>query len=424
MNLRYLLAPRASTRLLVAQAAFAALLVTGCGGGGSSTPGSGSAGPTSFAAGPITGFGSVLVNGVRFDDSKAHVSDDDGNASSKDNLQLGMTAEVHGGAISDDGTGPKAAATDITFGASLVGPVASIDTTAKSLVVLGQTVLVLDTTVFDDRLTGGFAGLTVGMLVEVHGRLDPATGLYTATRIETTMALAGFKIRGIVANLDTTAKTFTMGGTLISYAGVTNVPADLANGLLLAVRLQTTQVGGAWVATRLGAGAPKMEDADEARLEGTITAFTSSTQFSVNGIPVDASKAEFAGGTAGIVLGAQVEIRGTSSNGVVIASKVSVETQADVRAVGIGLHGAITAIDTTAMTFVLRGVTVSYASSTVAFKGGTAAQLAVGVQVEVHGSLAADGVTVQATRIEFGGLKRAVTRAARRAQYRRSARRH
>ncbi len=401
MNLRPIFSPRSSARLLLAQVAFATALVTGCGGGGSSVSGSVASGTGSFAAGPITGFGSIIVNGVRFDDSNARVSDDDGSASSKDNLKLGMTAEVHGGAISDDGTGPKATATDITFGAALVGPVAKIDLAAKSLVILGQTVLVLDTTVFEERLVGGLAGITVGMLVEMHGQLDAGTGVYTATRIGPTLAPRGYKIRGIVANLDTTAKTFTMGGTLISYAGVTDVPADLANGILLGVHLQTVQVGGAWVATRLGGG-PRVENADAARLEGTITAFTSTAQFSVNGIPVDASKAEFEGGTTGIVLGAQVEVKGTSSNGVVVATSVSVETHETIRAKGFELHGAVTAIDTTAQTFVLREVTVSYGSASVEFIRGTAAQLAVGVQLEVRGTLSPDGTQLQATRIAFG----------------------
>ena len=406
MNLRTFQAPRSSARLGLAHLAIATILVAGCGGGGDAGPsasGSGGAAAASFAAGPITGFGSIIVNGVRFDDTNAHVSNDDGTVSSKDNLKLGMTAQIQGGAISDDGTGPKANATDIVFGAALVGPVNAVDMTAKSLVILGQTVLVLDTTVFDERLTGGLAGVTVGMLVEVHGQLDPTTGFYTATRVGSTMALAGYKIRGIVANLDTTAKTFTMGGTLISYAGVTSVPTDLANGLLLAVRLQTTQVAGAWVATRLGAGAPPVGDSAAAHLEGSVTAFTSTTQFSVNGIPVDASKAELEGGGTGIVLGAQVEVKGTSSNGVVIATSVSVETHETVRATGFELHGAVTAIDTTAQTFVLRGVTVSYASPSVFYERGSAATLAVGVQLEVHGTLSADGTTVQATRIAFEG---------------------
>ena len=404
MNLRSFSLPRTTARLVFAQIAFASALLVGCGGGGDAGPGaSGASSTSSFAAGPITGFGSIIVNGVRFDESTARVSNDDGTASSKDNLKLGMTAEVHGGAISDDGTGPRATATEVTFGAALVGPVTAIDTTTKGLVILGQTVLVLDTTVFEERLVGGFAGITVGMLVEMHGQLDPKTGIYTATRIGTTMALAGYKIRGIVANLDSTAKTFTMGGTLISYAGVISVPADLANGILLAVRLQTTQVGGAWVATRLGRGAPPVADTDSARLKGTITAFTSTTQFSVNGIAVDASKAEFEGGTAGIVLGAQVDVKGASSNGVVIAKSVSVETHETVRANGFELHGAVTAIDITAQTFVLRSITVSYGGTSVEFIRGTAAQLAVGVQLEVRGTLSTDGTQLQATRIAFGG---------------------
>ena len=404
MNLRPFPLPRSTARLVFAQIACASALLVGCGGGGDAGPGaSGASSTSSFAAGPITGFGSIIVNGVRFDESTARVSNDDGTASSKDNLKLGMTAEVRGGAISDDGTGPRATATDVTFGAALVGPVTAIDAAAKSLVILGQTVLVLDTTVFEERLVGGFAGITVGMLVEMHGQLDAKTGLYTATRIGTTMAMAGYKIRGIVANLDTTAKTFTMGGTLISYVGVTGVPADLANGILLGVRLQTTQVGGAWIATTLGGGAPRLANADAAHLKGTITAFTSTTQFSVNGISVDASNAKFEGGSTGIVLGAQVDVKGTSSNGVVIAKSVSVETHETVRANGFELHGAVTAIDTTAQTFVLRSITVSYGGTSVEFIRGTAAQLAVGVQLEVRGTLSTDGTQLQATRIAFGG---------------------
>ena len=401
MHLPSLHIPRASARRLGVQLVWAAVLVAGCGGGGSSVS-SGSGGTSSFAAGPITGFGSVIVNGVRFDDSKATVTDDDGAASSKDALKLGMTAEVHGGAVTDDGTGAKATAGEISFGSALVGPVSAIDVASKTLVVLGQKVFVLDTTVLDARLVGGFAGIAVGTVLEVHGTTDATTGAVTATRLEPTAAAAGFKIRGVVANVDTTAKTFKIGATLISYASVTVVPANLANGLFVRARLQTTQVAGAWVATRLSTARPHVGDADEAHLRGSITAFTSSAAFSVNGIPVDASSATFPDGTTNIVLGAQVEVEGTSSNGVVIARKVSVETHEVRRAEGFELHGAITAIDPTAKTFVLRNVTVSYVSTTIEFKRGTAATLAVGVQLEVRGPLSNDGTTLQATRISFG----------------------
>jgi hypothetical protein len=393
---------------LLLQIAATAVLLAGCGGGGgdvgTAALGAGPSGAAtgSFVAGAITGFGSVIVNGVRFDNSGARVSDDDGRLADAAALKLGMRVEIAGGAVSDDGTGRRAVATAIRFGSELIGPVSAIDAAAKSLVVLGQTVLVLDTTVIDDRLVGGFAAIAVGAVLEVHGTRDASTGAITATRIEPSVAAAGFKLRGAVANLDQTARTFTIGATLISYASVTSLPANLASGLLVRVRLQTTPVAGAFVATRIEAAAPHVEDANEAEIEGSITAFTSSAAFSVNGIPIDASNATFPNGTAGVVLGAQVEVHGTSSNGLVSATTVSVETHGERQAEGFELHGAVTALDATAKTFVLRGVTVSYGATTVEFRKGTAAQLAVGVQLEVRGTLSADGTMLQATRISFG----------------------
>ena len=192
---------------LIAQLACTALLLAGCGGGGDAGPSSGGTGTappaSSFAAGPITGFGSIIVNGVRFDDSSALVTDDEGGASSKDLLRLGMTANVKGGAISDDGTGARARATEISVGAAVVGPVSAVNTAAKSLVVLGQTVLVLDTTVIDAGLVGGFAGIAVGSVLEVHGTLDATTGTDhgDAARAEA-VAASGYKLRGVVAGLE------------------------------------------------------------------------------------------------------------------------------------------------------------------------------------------------------------------------------
>ena len=77
---------------LLATMLFAAVLLTGCSGGGSGS----SAGATkrSFTAGPITGFGSVIINGIRFKSSTASVANDDDEAQSETDLKLGMVAEV------------------------------------------------------------------------------------------------------------------------------------------------------------------------------------------------------------------------------------------------------------------------------------------------------------------------------------------
>jgi hypothetical protein len=84
-----------------------------------------------------------------------------------------------------------------------------------------------------------------------------------------------------------------------------------------------------------------------------------------------------------------------------VASKVQLEDEREVHIRGFELHGNITTIDTTLKTFVLRGVTVSYGSTTV-YKDGTEANLVVGAQVEVKGVLNLDGKTLAAARIEFG----------------------
>ena len=67
------------------------------------TGGSAGTGATTstLTEGPITGFGSIIVNGVRFDDSAAAVSDDDDAASGRDRLKLGMQVEVESESVSD-----------------------------------------------------------------------------------------------------------------------------------------------------------------------------------------------------------------------------------------------------------------------------------------------------------------------------------
>jgi hypothetical protein len=53
------------------------LSVAACG-GDSLVAGVGSGGTGSFASGPISGFASVIVNGIRYDNSQARVIDADG----------------------------------------------------------------------------------------------------------------------------------------------------------------------------------------------------------------------------------------------------------------------------------------------------------------------------------------------------------
>jgi uncharacterized protein DUF5666 len=382
-------------------AALAALLLAaGCGGGGGDNMPSGRA----FTQGTITGFGSIIVNGIRFDDSTAQVSDDDGQMRDKSELKLGMIVEVESTDI-DRGTS-SAKAIAVRFGAAIVGPVSAISagTTPKTLTVLDQIVEISATTVFDDSLPSGFDSIKVDDVIEVHALLDSASGHYLAKRIEPEPGAAVFKLRGVVANLDTTAKTFMIGGALIDYSGVApaSLPSNFSNGLGVRVLLQTAKnAGGQWVAIAIRADKRQVEDRDEAEVEGTITDFTSTASFSVNGLPVDASKAAFPDGTAGIVKGAEVEVEGAIVNGVLVASKVELEDErrGDERMLN-ELHGPISGLNTQAKTFVVRGVTVHYGATTM-FQGGAEGDLADGKTVEVKGTLSAGGTMVEAALIRF-----------------------
>lgn len=389
---------QAAAVLLAAAAAF----VSACGGGGDGADLSSSAteGATSYASGPISGFGSVIVNGVRYDDSSATVLDDDDGGRSRDALRLGMMVEIDGAQM--DHAAAQGKALRIRFGSEIVGPVGSVDVAAGTLVVLGQTVRTTATTVFDDSLAGGLAALTAGTVVEVHALFDAANGSYIATRIEDEDNTSFYKLRGVITNLDTSAKTFTIGSEVINYAGLTvaELPNALANGQRVRVRLQTSQVAGQWVAVALRPGVRKLEDRDDAHLRGTITAWNSATDFAVNGLPVDASSASFPDGSAGVVLGAQVEVEGKVVNGVLVASKVELDARHAEERHGFELHGAISALDTATRSFTLRGVRVSYDAATT-FRDGSAADLADGRRVEVKGTPSADRTTLVASRIAF-----------------------
>jgi len=313
--------------------------LSGCGGGGGDVATVGSGGTGSFSSGAITGFGSIIVNGVRFDDSKATVTDDDGAPRSTSDLKLGMVVSITASAVAAGTGGSTATATKITFGSELRGSIESIGT--NSLVVLGQTVQIKTTTVFDNGISGGFAGLAVGQIVEVHGFVDPATNQIVATRIEREASAASLRLQGQVQALDTAAKTFAIGTVTIGYAGIAAaaLPANLANGMLVQVTLAPAPATGTRTATSVRAVGSQAGDHDEAELEGTVTAFTSNAKFSVNGVPVDAGKASFPNGTSGLKVGARVEVKGSAVNGVVVATSVKLESETELESHEFELHG-------------------------------------------------------------------------------------
>ena len=379
-----------------------------CGGGGSSaTESLASPGVTAtgFTQGVITGFGSIIVNGVRFDETSATITDDSDTALSASGLKLGMQVEVDHATV--NASARTASAVAVRYGSLATGPVAAVNTSANTLTVLGQVVDISSSTVFSDALSAGLGAVTVGSVIEVHGQVDATTGHIAASRIEpiTTTATTRYKLRGTVAGLDTSAKTFSIGGAVISYAGLasTAVPSTLANGLSLRVLLATTQTAGQWVAQSLGAKpVRKVADHSTGHVRGKITAFTSSVSFTVGNVVVAASAATFPDGSSGLALGVEVEVEGTVTNNVLVATSVGIESKHQAEpGHGLALIGAITAFDATAKTLVVRNVSVSYGDATT-YLNGVVGDLAVGKTVSVTGTLGKQRHdSVQAGQITF-----------------------
>lgn len=381
-----------------------ALALLACGGGGVEGQGTGST--PGFSQGAISGFGSVIVNGVRFDDTNATVKDDDGQALSRDLLKLGMVVSIDSGPI--DQASLTAVARAITVGSELLGPVTANDVAGGRLVVLGQTVVVTATTVFDERLAGGQAGIALGSAVEVYALLDPVSGQYVARRIEPESSPGRYKIRGVVSANNVAARTFRIGTETFTYAAGA-APANLADGALLKVQVATSRNGsGQWVVSSFSSGAtPLPPNGAEVEIESVISRFVSLADFTVAGIPVNASAARLEPTGAVLVAGSRVELEGVMQAGVLVASKVELKDESDDDGGDDGgtgtefeIQGRITAINSSLKTFVVRGVTISYAGSVV-YEGGAEADLAVDEKVEVKGVLSADGTVVVAEEIKF-----------------------
>ena len=399
---------------LCALAMFAAL-AAGCGGGSDSGVGGGGTGsPLSFSQGPITGFGSIIVNGVHFDDTPATVVDDDGNSlANTQALRLGTVVDVQGGVISND----AATASAIHVHVDLVGPVtAAYDATAGQLAVLGQPVRVLSTTALDG-FSGGAAAIAVGSTVAVSSLYDSATGVYVATRIDPAPNAPRFAIRGAPSAIDAMADTFTIGGVVFSYGNVAP-PSPFAIGdLLRAVLAPAKDSHGRWVVTAFGQARPTLPDGRRGGVQGVVSSAADATHFVVNGVTVDASQATVTPTGAAIGVQARVEVRGTVAAGILVATSVHLDARNDGdddddngngNTGGSGdlgrfeIDGPVLTLDTGHQALTMRGpTTVSYATAAFA-GGGKVSDLAVGKQIEVRGNLSADGSQVIATQIKFG----------------------
>ncbi|MCS6946969.1 MAG: DUF5666 domain-containing protein, partial [Steroidobacteraceae bacterium] len=350
-------------------AAALALALSACGGGGSESGRSNlgatlSGEATAAVTGTITGFGSIYVNGIRFETRGATITKDNAPAQESD-LRVGQVVNVRG-RIDNRGGGT---AESITQSDNVKGPIASIDGAASRFVVLGQTVIVDANTSFDDSIIpASIQGLRVGDQVEVSG-LIAANGDIHATRIERRrLGQTELKVVGRVSAHNAADKTFKINALTVTYATAQlegfalGAPAD---GDLVEVKGNTLNAAGQLVATKveIERDEPRgAERGDKREIEGLITRFVSATDFDVAGRKVTTNAATvFEGGTvADLALNVRVEVEGRlDAAGVLVAAKVSFRHAGNAR-----LEARVDSVERAARKLVVLGVEVMLTDTT------------------------------------------------------------
>ena len=342
------------------------LFAAGCGGsdGGNTPivnppPPIGGIGRTGFAMGPITTFGSVVVNGVRYDTSSANFTVN-GLAGSQDDLSVGQVVTVSG-TIDDNGVDGDAG--EVNFDDNVKGPVQSIDTATSQIVVLGQPVLINPETSFDDSISpASIDGLEIDDIVEVSGLVD-ATGRITATRIELKPAGTEFEVLGFVGGHDMDNFLFNINDLVVDYSGATldnDFPGGQINdGDFVEAKGMSLNIDGELVATEvdLKNALPDVADGVHVEIQGFITRFTSATDFDVTGFPVTTTGSTVyeGGDVTDLGLNIKVEVEGdVNANGILVATKVDIRRAKAVRATA-----NVDSVNAGANSLVILGISVS-----------------------------------------------------------------
>ena len=386
------------------------LLLAACGGGGGGGGGGTTTGATAAAVGTVQKIGSVKVNGITFDCINATVTTDDGIvntgedrcvAAGRNELDDNMHVVVSG-KINDDGV--TGSASSVIVKHRFKGPVGSIDLIAQTFTILGQTIQVEDVTVFKigsgPKTTGliGLTSLPLGDRVRVNG-ISGAGGTFLATYVKTKdIASDSNEVKGIVT--EATPLGFKIGTLTVVLTG------QVAPILGACVEVKGTLLGNT-LTLKSGVAGLKLDDdcngdslsgsITKAEVEGVINGFTAAdTIFNVGGqaVSLSASATFRPAGTsaADLVNGLKVEVEGSVTNGVLLATKVKIKKN------GVRIE-ALADSAVTGNSFTILGITVITNGST-DFNGVTLATIGTGTGLRVQGFKS--GVKeITATRIEL-----------------------
>ena len=394
------------------------LSLAGCGDSGSGVPPAPAPLETAdiVTVGPITGFGSIHLNGHEIGTSSATVLMDDQPGRLGD-LHVGMMVSVRATMAVVNGA---MQANQVRFVDDAEGPVTALNREMNRFVVLGSTVLFDELTVFDEVTADTLAE---GNIVQVSGQWRHENQVQ-ATHIERKahMYQAGMKMeaKGEISNLDLGAQQFNLGSQVCDYSSAVMElgGAQLANGMYVEVQSSKQMNGEEMLLERVRAR-DRHRDRDhqcssgcDFEIDGYVTAFTSVTDFEVDGSPVTTTDSTvYVNGTANTLApDVRVAVDGSlDANDILVADRIVFRLPSVV-----AIAADVEDIDVMSGTITLLGIRVAINKMTIFHDRSTAAvadfgfdDLSAGDRVEVRAYL--DGDTPVAARLERDDPADAVT---------------
>jgi hypothetical protein len=342
------------------------------------------------AVGSVDGFGSIIVNGIRFNIDAATLDLEDIGS-----LALGHVVRIDG---TIDASGTTGTAAAVHAAQELQGTVSAVQPDA-TFTVLGQRVSVSGSTVYEG--VTGVSALAVGDAVQVSG-LPSQGGKVLATRIVKRAGSTGSLVTtGQITSVNSGAKVIQVGGLTVSYSASTAIeePASTTLQVGAYVRVHgTLGTGGTLAATKIRRWQVPAPDLAKVAWSGVVSDYASIGSFKIGSLPVDASSAAITGGpSSAIGNGVRVELEGVMNAGVLKAAKLRIKHVPGTGGpVSFSVSGAIGAF-TSASSFRVQGQPINAGGAGVVFVNGTAANLRNGQKVSVVGSQVVEGVLIAQT---------------------------
>ena len=280
-------------------------------------------GGTGVTMGRVTAFGSIYVNGIKFNTDNATFMRNGIRFENQDDFNTGEIVKIIGIRDENRKTG---IATEVVFSNILEGTVTAI--ASKNIIeIMGQKITTDKLTVFH-----GFellSDLALNNQVEVSGFVTKTGIIATSIKLISEQFIAGanLKLEGYISDLNLSAQTFKLNQLKIDYSLAEfkqMTLAELKEGLYLIINTQQEIQNNTLQASSIAPFNETLEAGVYYEIEGYVTEPDALSNFAINLdiAPPASSEASFDSNVAnGLIMNSHIIIRGTVNQKNILEAK-------------------------------------------------------------------------------------------------------